>query len=78
MEIRRGGEVVWSTTDNTDDGESPLTVAFRVLHTTFGIPETIVDHAAAELGVTDIGPGDTVSGTVTDAVSLDFTIRTYR
>lgn len=78
MQIRRVGQVVWnSTTGGDHDGDSAAEAVFRVLHTTFGVPDGVIRRATTKLGLDDLKPGDTVSGTVTDEVALEFTVHAH-
>lgn len=76
VQIRRAGEVVWNSTSSGSDhdGDSAAQAVFRILHTTFGVPNSIIGRAVAELGLAHLEPGETVSGTVTDEVALEFIV----
>lgn len=76
LQIRRAGDVVWnsSTAEGDHGGSYALEVIFRVLHTSFGVPDALIRRAAADLGLANLEPGDTLSGTVTDEFELESTV----
>ena len=74
LEIGRAGDVVWSSIGYPGDshGDTALAMLYKVLQNTFGVPEGVLNRAAATVDDTNLQAGNTVIGAVTDRCHLGF------